>query len=769
MEQIWQGEPITYETVHVAKDGTRIPVEVRSRTVTFGGKKVRLGIGRDITERKKAEEALRRSEEVFRRTFRALLDPAYLWERQANGRIILKETNPAAVEIGWEESYEFVGAELDTLFSERPKIASGIREAFQTGQSKREEMLYEYPNGSDPKWLIVDYVCVKDDTVLVVKRDISQRKQAEEGLRESEARYRRLAENASDVIYRIRLSPSLAFEYVSPAIIKMTGYTPEEHYRDPNMANRIVHPEDRHIVEKLRKTPPPAGVPIVVRWIRKDGKIIWTERQNIPIYDDGNLVATEGIIRDITDRKKAEKALKDSEEKYRALVDQSIQGLLVFQEGKLVYASPAAERISGYSSHELLEFSAEDLQALIHPENQETVRKQLNDLMRKNISPHFQMRIRRKNGEFCYLEGFGSGIEYQGKRAHQIAIADITERKQAEKALEESEAKYKAILQTIADGYYEVDLAGNFTFFNESLCNLLGYSPEELIGMNNQHYMDVETAKDVYQTFNAVYRTGLPAKAMSWKVIRNDGSKRYVAASVSLITDIAGAAIGFRGIVRDITDQIDAEKQLQQQKEELSDFIHAMTHDLRNRLLSVEGYAELLQKDYNRAETEKIRRLTQDTMNLLQRSVELADAGLVAEKTDNVNLSQLVENVAESTIPNTIQFLHSLPPDLSLLGDREKLNQVFQNLFENAVIHGNPKKIEIEYIKTENSHDLRIKNDGTPISPQYKSKIFQNGFTTRENGRGMGLKIIQKIVQAHQWKISLEDSEETAFRVFIPK
>jgi PAS domain S-box-containing protein len=183
MEQIWQGEPITYETIHVAKDGTRIPVEVRSRTVTFGGKKVRLGIGRDITERKKAEETLR----------------------------------------------------------------------------------------------------------------------------ESETRYRRLAENASDVIYRLRLSPSLAFEYVNPAIIKMTGYTPEEYYRDSDLANRIVHPEDRHIVEKLRKSPPPAGVPIAIRWVRKDGKIIWTERQNVPIYDDdGNLVATEGIIRDITDRRKAE-------------------------------------------------------------------------------------------------------------------------------------------------------------------------------------------------------------------------------------------------------------------------------------------------------------------------------------------------------------------------------------------------------------------------------------------------------------------------------
>ena len=143
---------------------------------------------------------------------------------------------------------------------------------------------------------------------------------------------------------------------------------------------------------------------------------------------------------------------------------------------------------------------------------------------------------------------------------------EITERQQAEEALRESEEKYRTILENIEDGYYEVDLAGNLTFFNDSLCRLYGYSEDELMGMNNRQYMDDETAKIVYQTFNAVYRTGKPAKVFDWEVIRKDGTRRFVEASVSLIRDSTGEPAGFRGIIRDITERKRAEEALRDEK-----------------------------------------------------------------------------------------------------------------------------------------------------------------------------------------------------------
>ncbi|MCL0060367.1 PAS domain S-box protein [Dehalococcoidia bacterium] len=135
---------------------------------------------------------------------------------------------------------------------------------------------------------------------------------------------------------------------------------------------------------------------------------------------------------------------------------------------------------------------------------------------------------------------------------HSIELEEA--RRQVQKRLQESEEKHRTILENIEEGYYEVDIAGNFTFFNQSLCGILGYPPDELLGMNNRQYMDEENARKVYQTFNTVYRTGETVKAFDWEIIRKDGSKRFVEASVSLISDPDGQPTGFRGILRDITE-----------------------------------------------------------------------------------------------------------------------------------------------------------------------------------------------------------------------
>ena len=129
-------------------------------------------------------------------------------------------------------------------------------------------------------------------------------------------------------------------------------------------------------------------------------------------------------------------------------------------------------------------------------------------------------------------------------------------------ALRQSEEKYRSILETIQEGYFEVDFAGNFTFFNDSLCRNLGYSKEELMGMNNRQYTDKEHSKKLFQTFNKVYNTGEPTEGFDWQIIRKDGTKRSIEASVSLQKDSSGKPTGFRGIARDVTERKQAEEKL---------------------------------------------------------------------------------------------------------------------------------------------------------------------------------------------------------------
>jgi diguanylate cyclase (GGDEF)-like protein/PAS domain S-box-containing protein len=147
------------------------------------------------------------------------------------------------------------------------------------------------------------------------------------------------------------------------------------------------------------------------------------------------------------------------------------------------------------------------------------------------------------------------------------AIRYAIERKRARERLRESEEKYRTILENIEDGYYEVDLAGNLTFFNDSMCHIWGYPREELIGMNDRQYTDQENARRLFQAFNKVYRTGEPRRECDWGIIRKDGTKRYLEASVSLRRDASGKPIGFRGIVRDITERKAAEEALRESEE----------------------------------------------------------------------------------------------------------------------------------------------------------------------------------------------------------
>lgn len=140
---------------------------------------------------------------------------------------------------------------------------------------------------------------------------------------------------------------------------------------------------------------------------------------------------------------------------------------------------------------------------------------------------------------------------------------ETKKRKQLEKALHEVEDRTKNILNSIEDGFFEVDLAGNFTSFNESLCTIIGYPSEEMMGMNYREYSR-ENSDKVFATFNKVYKTEKSVKEFDWEIYKKDGTKRYVEASISLIKNSGTEPRGFRGIVRDITERKETEKKIKE-------------------------------------------------------------------------------------------------------------------------------------------------------------------------------------------------------------
>ncbi|OGN95198.1 MAG: hypothetical protein A2Z75_02310 [Chloroflexi bacterium RBG_13_50_10] len=234
-------------------------------------------------------------------------------------------------------------------------------------------------------------------------------------------------------------------------------------------------------------------------------------------------------------------------------------GIYIVQNGKFQYANALFQELTGYSEPELLGKYSLDL---VHPEDREKVRENAIESLKGGSSLPYEYRFVKKNGDIIWVLEKVTSTEYKGKRATVGSFIDITERKQLEKAINKSEARYRTILEEIQDNYFEVDIAGNFTFVNDATCRTLGHSKEELIGVNYRVFMAKEDIEVVYQDFNRVYRTGETTKGLSYKFIQKNGNIGFGELSVSSIKNEKGEVIAFRGIARDVTERKRLEHEL---------------------------------------------------------------------------------------------------------------------------------------------------------------------------------------------------------------
>jgi PAS domain S-box-containing protein len=264
-------------------------------------------------------------------------------------------------------------------------------------------------------------------------------------------------------------------------------------------------------------------------------------------------------------RKRVGEDLEESENKYRLSFENVTDVIYTIDNDlNILSLSPSVERILGYKPQDFIGRPVSDLGNILTPESFEQAIADISVILKGETIPATIYRFIAKDGTIKYGEVSGSPMMRNGKIIGIISVArDITDRKMAEEKVRESEEKYRTILENIEDGYYEVDLNGNFTFFNASACRILGYPQEEMMGMNNRQFTDKENATKLFKTFNEVYRTGQPAKEFDWQVIRKDGTKRYIEVSVSLQKHSLGKPIGFQGIARDITERKRAEDALQ--------------------------------------------------------------------------------------------------------------------------------------------------------------------------------------------------------------
>jgi len=283
-----------------------------------------------------------------------------------------------------------------------------------------------------------------------------------------------------------------------------------------------------------------------------------------PTYEELEQRVSE-LKKEVSKLKQTEKVLEQSEEKYRGLVENSFDGIFVQKGPTIIFTNQRLNEMLGYDEGELLGL---DHWLVYHPDYQEITRTRAQARMRgEKTTSQYEVKLQRKDGSWLYGEINARDISFEEETGVQVWVRDITKWKQAEDTLKESEEKYRTILESIDDGYFEVELTGNLTFFNDALCKITGYKRDELFGMNNREYTTPETAKKMYRIFNQVYRTGKPLRIMDYEIILKDGKIIVLEMSTSLIRNPAGAPVGFRGVIRDITSRRKAEEALKESEE----------------------------------------------------------------------------------------------------------------------------------------------------------------------------------------------------------
>jgi PAS domain S-box-containing protein len=611
--------------------------------------------------------------------------------------------------------------------------------------------------------------------------------------------------NSAESVFRALVEQSLAgiyliqgnrFVYVNPKLAEIFGYAQQE-MLSLNSILEVVAEEDRPLVaEKIRERllGRTQTAHYSFRGRRKDGSQIVVEVQGGRTEFQGR-PAILGLLLDITERQRAQEALRESEQKYRELVERINDAIYAVDEnGIITYMSPAAEQMTGYTVDELVghHFSEfiydEDLPGL-----QESFRRSLS-----GISEPYEYRIRTKDGRIRWVRSHGRSILSEGKLSGlRGVLSDITDRKRAEEAMRLAEERHRQLIQNAVYGIYRSSLDGKFLEVNPALVQMLGYgSAEELLAVDMA--TDIYLDPDERHHFIEQYRQAGRIEGIEVKWKRKDGSPITVRLSGRTLHDERGKLEGFEMIVEDVTERRLLEEQLRQAQkmEAIGQLAGGIAHDFNNLLTAVMGYAEVLLRRLDPASdlyqfANQIKDASEQAASLIKQLLAFSRKQLLQPKV--VDLNQLITNSANMLsrlIGEDIEMDLILDPSLGKVkADPVQIEQVIMNLAVNArdaMPQGGKLTLETRNVYLDEDYARRhlgvrpghyillaMSDTGIGMDQETLSHIFEPFFTTKEKGKGtgLGLSTVYGIVKQSGGHIMVysEPGRGTTFKIYLPR
>ena len=794
-----------YEKEYIRKDGTAFPISIRVWLVkNEQGPPVEMwGIVRDITAHKRAEEELRRSEERYRAF--TVATAQVVWITNAGGEVVVDL--PSWRELTGQSEEAIKGWRwIEAIHpDDRERVAQVWAKAVEAkGPYESEFRVRKYDgsyrlffargipvleaDGSIREWvgtctditerkraeaelkkhrehlgeLVEERTAKLKRTNEALEAEITERKQGAAALRESEAKYHALFQASADGILVADLETRM-FSYANPAACRLLGYSEAEL---TTMGVADIHSKDDlpWVVAEFEaqargdKTLA-AGLP----FLRKDGAIVYADVSAVGMSVDGR-VCIAGFLRDITERKRAEQALREAEEQFRSLFVSTPLPTFLWDLETLQYleVNDAAVCHSGYSRDELLRMRVTDL---LPPEAAPSVLSQM-QVLRTQSRDRGQGRHRLKDGRVVDVEVDAHALHFRGRRAVLGVIQDITERKRAQQALQESEERYRDLAENAAELIQSVSPQGQFLYVNHAWRQTLGYSEGEIARLSITDILSPQHLTR-YQQVAATVMAGETVNDVETVFVAKNGTQITVEGSVNCKL-VDGKAVATSGIFRNVT----ARREIEKMKDE---FVSTVSHELRTPLTSIRGSLGLLAGGLLAADPGKARRMVDIAMVNTDRLVRLINDILDIERIESGRVKmekraceaaslmlQAVDSVRELADKAGVKLEVSPGPG-RILADPDRVIQTMTNLLGNA-IKFSPQGSTISLNLRRQNGDMlfEVKDRGRGIPADKLTVIFErfqqvDASDRREKGgTGLGLAICRSIVEQHGGRIWVE-------------
>jgi len=621
-----------------------------------------------------------------------------------------------------------------------------------------------------------------------------EREYSERIIRESEARLNEAQHAAHIGSWELDLITNSL--HCSDEVYRIFEMGPQQFESTYETLMAIIHPEDREFVntaytESVKNR---THCEVTHRLLLGDGSIKFVNDICKTFYDEeGNAVRSVGTVHDITKARWAEEERQKQSSRNQLILETTLDGyVLADPDGKIVDVNPAYCNMIGYSREALLNMNLRDLEVKIPPEE---VDRRIQQMI-SHSGDRFETKYKHKDGHVLELDTNISVMHIDAIPMVAAFMRDVSDRKQAETDLVESEEKYRALVESLKEGIGKVDENESFTFVNQAAADIFGFSTEEMIGKNLKDFISAR-AFDQIQEQTAKRKAGDSSK-YELEIIREIGANRIIEVNATPIESEQQEYQGTFGIFHDITDrklaEITRELALQEAtaaNEVKDQFVANISHEVRTPLNSILGFSDLLKQRYSDIISEKDRdvfgyitaagdRLMHTVDSIL--NLSMMKAGTINIQKQELDLgsiiTQAVEQLKLRAQDKNLDLNFTLPKKPQIISaDEYCIHQSILNLTENAIKYTIKGTVEIKLGHRDDRVTLSVIDTGIGISAEYQKRLFDaytqesEGFTKSYQGIGLGLALTKQYLDLNDVEIELVSQKNigTTFTLTFPK